>query len=132
MSVYHSNGKHNGRRPRGAAFYDLDGTLMGLNLLHGTLFAFANLGEWSGRVSYLCGLAARLPLLYLAERRDRHRLNTALFEMFKGISRDRLEVLGEEYCDRVLMGSMYPQALEMVGANRAVGLEPVLVTGSPD
>ncbi len=132
MSVYNHGGRRNGRTTKGVAFYDLDGTLMGLNLLHGTLFAFTNIGEWSRRMSYVFGLAARLPVLYLAERRDRHLLNVTLFEMFKGISRDRLTTLGEEYCDRVLMTNMYPRAIEMVGANRAAGLEPVLVTGSPD
>jgi alcohol-forming fatty acyl-CoA reductase len=132
MSVYDRENRRDRRAVRRAAFYDLDGTLMGLNLVHGTLFAFTNIGEWSGRVSYVLGLAARLPLLYLAERRDRHLLNVTLFEMFKGISRDRLMMLGEEYCDRVLMDNMYPRAIEMVAANREAGLEPVLVTGSPD
>lgn len=132
MSVYDQSNRRNGRAAKGAAFYDLDGTLMGLNLIHGTLFAFANIGEWSGRVSYVLGLAARLPMLYLAERRDRHLLNVSLFEMFKGISRDRLQTLGEEYCDRILMANMYPRAIEMVEANREAGLKPVLVTGSPD
>jgi HAD superfamily hydrolase (TIGR01490 family) len=132
MSVYDQRNRRNGRVGKRAAFYDLDGTLMGLNLVHGTLFAFTNIGEWSGRVSYVLGLAARLPMLYLAERRDRHLLNVTLFEMFKGISRDRLMTLGEEYCDRVLMDNMYPRAIEMVAANREAGLEPVLVTGSPD
>ena len=115
MSVYEHDHKRNGRAPKGAAFYDLDGTLMGLNLVHGTLFAFTNIGEWTGRVSYVLGLATRLPMLYLAERRDRHLLNVTLFEMFKGISRDRLVMLGEEYCDRILMANMYPRAIEMVG-----------------
>src|SRR5271168_4567875 len=132
MSVYDHGNKRNGRVAKGAAFYDLDGTLMGLNLIHGTLFAFTNIGEWSGRVSYVMGLAARLPMLYLAEKRDRHLLNVTLFEMFKGISRDRLVTLGEEYCDRILMANMYPRAIEMIAANREAGLEPVLVTGSPD
>jgi HAD superfamily hydrolase (TIGR01490 family) len=132
MSVYDHGNRRNGRTAKGAAFYDLDGTLMGLNLIHGTLFAFTNIGEWSRRVSYAAGLVARLPMLYLAERRDRHLLNVTLFEMFKGISRDRLMTLGEEYCDRVLMANMYPRAIDMVEANREAGLEPVLVTGSPD
>jgi HAD superfamily hydrolase (TIGR01490 family) len=132
MSVYDQSDRRNGPAGGRAAFYDLDGTLMGLNLIHGTLFAFTNIGEWSRRVSYVLALAARLPMLYLAERRDRHLLNVTLFEMFKGISRDRLVALGEEYCDRVLMDRMYPRAIEMVAANREAGLEPVLVTGSPD
>jgi HAD superfamily hydrolase (TIGR01490 family) len=117
---------------RRAAFYDLDGTLVDLNLIHVAAFTMANLGEWSGRASYLLSFAARIPRLYLAERQDRRLLNTVLFEAFKGISRDRLFSLGEEYCERILLTHLYPRAVEMLEANRAAGIEPVLVTGSPD
>jgi HAD superfamily hydrolase (TIGR01490 family) len=139
MSVYLPRKTPNGHAPsalkaigRRAAFYDLDGTLVDLNLLHAALFTLANLGEWSGRISYLLGFAARIPRLYLAEQRDRRLLNTVLFEAFKGVSRDRLFSLGEEYCERILIGRLYPQAVELIEANRAAGIDPVLVTGSPD
>ena len=92
----------------------------------------ANLGEWSGRAGYLARLALSLPLLYMAERHDRRLLNMKLFEAYKGVSRDRLWELGDEYCERVLIRHLYPHAIEMLEANRAVGIEPVLVTGSPD
>jgi alcohol-forming fatty acyl-CoA reductase len=117
---------------KGVAFYDLDGTLVDLNLVHATIYMLTNLGEWGGRVRYLLGFIARAPKLYLAEQRDRYLLNAALFEIFRGISRDRLETLGEEYCERVLSKHLYPQALDIIDANREIGLSPVLVTGSPD
>jgi HAD superfamily hydrolase (TIGR01490 family) len=117
---------------RGVAFYDLDGTLVDLNLVHAALFLLANLGEWSGRLKHLMGFTARLPRLYMAEQNDRRLLNAVLFEAFKGVSRDRLVTLGQEYCERVLLQHLYPQAREMVEANRAIGLEAVLVSGSPD
>jgi HAD superfamily hydrolase (TIGR01490 family) len=133
MSVHRTGKSRNGRGgARGVAFYDLDGTLVGLNLLHTALYLFANLGEWSGRIAYMLNFATRLPALYRAERRDRYLLNLVLFELFKGVSRDRLEEVGDEYCERVLFKNLYPQAREMIEANRAAGLEPVLVTGSPD
>jgi HAD superfamily hydrolase (TIGR01490 family) len=139
MSVYAKPKSSNGHAPkalkairRRAAFYDLDGTLVDLNLVHAALFTLANVGEWSGRISYLLGFAARIPRLYIAEQRDRRLLNTVLFEAFKGISRDRLFSLGEEYCERILIGRLYPQAVELIEANRVAGIEPVLVTGSPD
>ncbi|MDO8433154.1 MAG: HAD-IB family hydrolase [Candidatus Binatus sp.] len=139
MSVYQRNQRLS--RPRNArgiaprrraAFYDLDGTLMDLNLVHAALFTFTNIGEWGRRVSYMFAFASRLPRMYLAERRDRRLLNIVLFEAFKGVSRDRLFSLGEEYCERVLIAHLYPRALEMIEANRAAGIDPVLVTGSPD
>jgi len=139
MSVYNHKKTSNGHSRKAletvkqrAAFYDLDGTLVDLNLVHAAIFTLANLGEWSGRVSYLLGFAARIPRLYVAEQRDRRLLNTVLFEAFKGISRDRLFSLGEEYCERILVGHLFPRAIELIEANRAAGIEPVLVTGSPD
>jgi len=138
MSVYaaKSSPPRSGRNLRGkarsCAFYDLDGTLADLNLLHATAFYLANLGRWSARAGYLVRLALDLPRLYMAERDDRRLLNMRLFEAYKGVSRDRLWELGDEYCDRVLMRHLYPRAIEMLEANRAAGIEPVLVTGSPD
>ncbi|HXW85350.1 MAG TPA: HAD-IB family hydrolase [Candidatus Binataceae bacterium] len=133
------NGQHprsarNGRgkiRP-GAAFYDLDGTLVDLNLVHAALFMQTNLGEWSGRIGYVLSFLARAPRLYLAERDDRRVLNAVLFESLKGVSEDRLFSLGEEYCERVLVKHLYPQAIQLLDANHTHGLRPVLVTGSPD
>lgn len=122
----------NGNTHRAAAFYDLDGTLVDVNLLHATAYMLANVGEWKGRLTNLAALALRLPRLYAAERLDRRLLNVAMFEVFKGISRDRLIVLGEEYCERVLMQRFYAQALDLLEGNRAAGLKPILVTGSPD
>jgi HAD superfamily hydrolase (TIGR01490 family) len=139
MSVSNHKKKPNGHAPkasrpqrRRAAFYDLDGTLVDLNLVHAAIFTLANVGEWSGRVSYLLGFAARIPSMYIAEQRDRRLLNTVLFESFKGVSRDRLFSLGEEYCERILVAHLFPRAVELIEANREAGIEPVLVTGSPD
>jgi fatty acyl-CoA reductase len=138
MSVYapRNSAARTGRgaraKPKLFAFYDLDGTLASLNLLHATAFYLANLGEWTGRAGYLVRLALALPRLYYAERDDRRLLNMKLFEIYKGVSRDRLWELGEEYCERVLFRHLYPRAIEILEANRTIGLEPVLVTGSPD
>jgi fatty acyl-CoA reductase len=134
MSVSGSKPSRNGHgKPvPGAAFYDLDGTLADLNLVHAALFILRNLGEWHRRVSSIATLAASAPRLYLAERKDRRLLNEVLFESLKGVSSDRLIELGQEYCDRMLIEHLYPSAIELVEANRKIGLEPVLVTGSPD
>jgi len=117
---------------RGVAFYDLDGTLVDLNLVHAALFVQSNLGEWSARIGYLLSFLARTPRLLLAERDDRRVLNAVLFESLKGVSSDRLITLGVEYCERVLIRHLYPQGLELLRANLEAGLTPVLVSGSPD
>lgn len=114
------------------AFYDLDGTLVDINLVHATFFFAVNLGAWHSRVAYAVRLLLRLPALFFAERADRHLLNVELYSLYRGISRDRLAALGEEYCDRMLVARLYPQAREILEGNRRAGLEPVLVSGSPD
>ncbi len=133
MSVSRSKSARTARPSSGSiAFYDLDGTLVDLNLVHATLYILANLGEWSGRASYLLAFAARLPRIFLAEQNDRRLLNKEMFAVFRGVSRSRLRLMGEEYCERILVKHLYPRAVEMIEANRAAGIEPVLVTGSPD
>ncbi|MGO9605902.1 MAG: HAD family hydrolase [Candidatus Binataceae bacterium] len=134
MSVSRVKNAGNGRvkSRRGVAFYDLEGTLVDLNLVHAVLFILANLGELHGRIGYLLSFAARAPRLYMAERNDRSLLNKILFEAFRGVSVDRLYEMGEEYCDRVLIKHLYPRAVAMLEANRQVDLEPVLITGAPD
>jgi HAD superfamily hydrolase (TIGR01490 family) len=132
MSVQRTKQRGARAAARAVAFYDLDGTLAKLNLVNAAVYLLANLGEWSGRLRYLAGFVARIPALYRAEQRDRFLLNVVLFDVFKGVSRDRLVTLGEEYCDRILMRHLYPQAVEMIEANRNAGFDPVLVTGSPD
>jgi HAD superfamily hydrolase (TIGR01490 family) len=117
---------------RAAAFYDLDGTLVDFNLVHAALFIVSNLAEWTGRAAYFGGFLARIPMLYRAEQHDRRLLNVTLFEGLRGVSLDRLRELGEEYCERVLAGRVYPQARALLEGNREAGFEPVLVTGSPD
>jgi HAD superfamily hydrolase (TIGR01490 family) len=132
MSVQKRRQRASAGAPRGLCFYDLDGTLVDFNLVHAALFIVTNLGEWSGRAAYLASLIARAPMLYRAEQFDRRLLNVVLFAGLRGVSRDRLWALGEEYCERVLIDRIYRQARELLDGNRAAGLEPVLVTGSPD
>jgi HAD superfamily hydrolase (TIGR01490 family) len=133
MSVLRAKPARTSRpKSRSAAFYDLDGTLVDLNLVHAALFVLANLGEWTRRVGYVLSFAARAPRLIAAERQDRRLLNTVLFEAFKGVSEDRLFSLGEEYFERVMLKHLYPKSVELIEANRSAGIAPVLVTGSPD
>src|SRR5438477_5662527 len=101
MSVHKPNRKQPAPRRRSVAFYDLDGTLTDLNLLHCFAYFVANVGEWTGRVSHVLRLAATLPALYLAESSDRRLLNSTIYGVLKGLSRDRLQMVGEEYCERI-------------------------------
>ena len=132
MSVPRSRISRNGRvkSPPGAAFYCLEGALTALSATAAVSFILANIGEVHLRLLNLAAFAARLPRTWLLD--DPRRLNECLYESLKGVSKDRLVELGREYCERVLGKRLFPAAVELIDANRAIGLEPVLISDSPD
>lgn len=131
MSVQQSHKPPRPARPR-FAFYDFDASLARLNLIHATFFLLGNLGAWAERITYLLGLIGKVPGLYLAERADQRAFNQALSTALRGVSRDRLAVVGKEYCTRVMVPNLCAHAVALIERNRELGIEPVLVTGAPD
>src|SRR5215470_16622441 len=103
---------------RRAAFYDLEGTLLNLDFRRVAFFIFGNLAELNSRFRHLLSFTIGLGPLYLAERSEQRGFVLKLFEFFEGVSMDRLYSLGEEYCQRVLSHRLYPQALDLLQANR--------------
>lgn len=131
MSVSHAKTSRNGRvKPApGVAFYTLEGTLTGQNLMHAVLYILGNLGELHRRVITLASLALRFPGMYMAD--DPTILSGALLESLKNVSADRLGEIGLEYCERVLSRRLFPAAINLLEANRKAGIEPVLLTTLP-
>jgi HAD superfamily hydrolase (TIGR01490 family) len=133
MSVSGSKTVRGGQAKSGAiAFYDLGGTLTDLSLTQAILFLLGNIAEWRGRLGSLLSFAARAPWLYGMREEDAQVRARFLVESLRGLSADRIVQLGEEYCDRVLLARQFPQAIEMIEANRKIGLDPVLVTEWPE
>jgi len=134
MSVHASQPDNNsgGRSPRRAAFYDLDGTLADCNVLHAYWFYAVRVPGFTERLTRVTGLALNLPLYIGAELIDRRLFNEQFFRAYAGLSRDRLEQLGEHFVHDVLRPRLFRQARDLLEGNRAAGYEPVLITGSPE
>ena len=132
MSVSRSRVSRNGRAKSlpGAAFYNLEGVVSEIGAIRAVSFILSNIGEVHLRLMNLASFAARLPGTLLLD--DPKLLNERLYESLKGVSIDRLVELGREYCDRILRKRLSPGAVELIEANREVGLQPVLVSQSPD
>jgi len=132
MSVPRSHTNRNGRtKPLpGVAFYCLEGVLSAVGAANAVSFILSNIGEIHLRLLNLASFAARVPGAWLLDD-PKHR-SERLYESLQGISIDRLVELGIEYCDRVLKKSLFPAAVELVEANRGIGLQPALISESPD
>jgi HAD superfamily hydrolase (TIGR01490 family) len=116
----------------GAAFYDLDGTLVRTNLVHVLLFYARNDRGLLRSLRRTAVSVASLPLFLAAEQVSRHAFNEVFFRFFRGMAADRLRFLSEELWEQVLRPALRPEAAELIETSRARGLRQVLVTGAFD
>lgn len=118
--------------PKAAAYFDVDGTLCGTNLLHPLLVYLANQGTPLESALRLGRAALQAPALALAELRDRRLFNELLFAHFRGMSEDRVVLLAEEIFESAIKPRIFPGAPELVATCRRAGMRTVLITGSLD
>jgi HAD superfamily hydrolase (TIGR01490 family) len=116
----------------GAAFYDLDGTLVRTNLVHVLLFYARNDRGLRRSLARTAVSLAGIPLFFAAEQVSRQAFNDVFFRFFRGMSADRLRLLAEELWEDVLEPALRPEAAEIIERSRADGLRQVLVTGAFD
>lgn len=116
----------------GAAFYDLDGTLVRTNLVHVLLFYARNDRGLLKSLRRTAVSLAGIPLFLAAEQVSRQAFNEVFFRFFRGLTADRLRLLAEELWEQVLRPALRPEAGEIIERSRARGLRQVLVTGAFD
>lgn len=115
-----------------ASYFDVDGTLVRTNLVHPTLFYLLNQATPARTLGAVARAFLSAPRLAAAELRDRRDFNVALFELYKGISEDRLLTLADDAFDTVLRPAIFPAAKDLVARSRAEGHEVVIVSGALD
>lgn len=115
---------------RRAAFYDVDGTLVSVNVLHAYAYYAATERGLGSRLKRLGGLVAKLPLYGLLETVSRKAFNEQFFKAYEGLSEDRLWLIGEEVFEDVIRPKLHKGVRDMFARNRDAGLWQVLVTGS--
>jgi HAD superfamily hydrolase (TIGR01490 family) len=118
--------------PRAAAFFDVDGTLVSTNIVHAFAYFAANQGSPVTSIRKTLALALRMPLLYAAETYNRKTFNDIFYQLYSGMSDDRLHCLADDLFEGIIKPSIFPGAYDLLQRCRDAGLEPVLVTGSLD
>ena len=115
-----------------AAFYDVDGTLIKLNIVHAFAFYAARqpslieaLGTWGMT-------AASVPLFWAADKLSRKWFNELFYRMYEGMSEDRLVTLSEELFEDVIKPNIYPRARDLIAESRRAGVRQVIISGALD
>ena len=116
----------------GAAFYDLEGTLVSTNLVH-TLSFYA--GRQQGLIDSFKKSAATflsLPLFAVTDQYSRKVFNDLYFKRYKGQSEDRLRYFANDLFEEVIKPAVFPGTYELIDKSRKLGLRQVVITGALD
>lgn len=117
---------------RTAAFYDLDGTILhGSVVDHYVYFAKTD-PEMDVRIRRLLGIVLKAPYYKYVDSLDRRRFNEEFYRSYKGLSEDRLAILGEALFEKVLRKKIYTGMNELLEQDRRAGHIQVLLTGALD
>lgn len=115
-----------------AAYFDVDGTLVGTNLIPPTLKYLLNQASPLDSARRFGKLLLGTPSLVAAELQDRRLFNEELFSHFGGMTEDRMVCLSTEVYDKVVRPNLLPGAKELVDQCKRAGMRVVLITGSLD
>src|SRR6202521_6242622 len=113
---------------RGVTYWRVEGSLLELGALRPVLFFTWNsrsyAERWARRAG-MAGMALVRPFMYAASRTFATRF---LHTLLRGVSRDRLDLLGEEYFQYILKPQMRPDAVDKLIEAIRSGERVVLVS----
>ncbi|HVO19920.1 MAG TPA: HAD family phosphatase [Anaeromyxobacter sp.] len=115
-----------------AAFFDVDGTLVGTNIVHAFAFYAMNQGTILGTAWKTAKTVLSVPLFLATDRFDRKTFNELFYKYYRGQTEDRLETLAEELFEEVLRPAIFRGTADLVEGARRAGCRIVFVTGALD
>jgi HAD superfamily hydrolase (TIGR01490 family) len=116
----------------GAAFFDVDGTIMRTNItqyyVHIATRGFSPLR----RLAWTLAAGPKAVHYLLLDKLNRGAFNRAFYRNYRGLAAVPVRALADEIFATVMRPRIYPAALAAIAAHRDRGERPVLVTGSID
>ncbi len=115
-----------------AAIFDVDGTLIGSNVV--SYYAWLRMRELPGPVRplWLAGFLAKVPYYWGLDKISRSHFNRAFYKNYRGWKPARARHLGKESFSGFTLERMYPEALEALRKHRKAGHRVVLLSGALD
>jgi HAD superfamily hydrolase (TIGR01490 family) len=115
-----------------AAFYDVDGTLIKINIVHAFAFYASRHASLAESARRTVQTALSIPVFWAADKLSRKWFNEIFYRSYEGQSEDRLVVLADELFEDVIKPNIYPRAKELIDESRRAGVRQVLVSGALD
>jgi HAD superfamily phosphoserine phosphatase-like hydrolase len=115
-----------------AAFYDVDGTLIKINIVHAFAFYAARHPGLLDSAKRSVKTALSIPVFWAADKLSRKWFNEIFYRSYEGASEDRLVVLAEELFEDVIKPNIYPRARDLIEDSKRAGVRQVLVSGALD
>lgn len=115
-----------------AAFYDVDGTLIRINIVHAFAFYAARHPSLLDSTIRTVKTAVQLPVFWAADKLSRKWFNEIFYRSYEGASEDRLLTLSEELFEDVIQPNIYPRARDLIEESRRAGCRQVIVSGALD
>jgi HAD superfamily hydrolase (TIGR01490 family) len=115
-----------------AAFYDVDGTLIRINIVHAFAYYAARHASLAESAVSTVKTALSLPLFWAADKLSRKWFNELFYRNYEGASEDRLVMLSEELFEDVIKPNIYPRAKDLIEDSRRAGVRQVLISGALD
>ncbi|EON23014.1 MULTISPECIES: HAD-IB family hydrolase [Nocardioides] len=113
-----------------AAFFDMDGTLLSSNVIETYLWMRLHDLSPAERVGELGRIAARLPGLVRAERRERSAFLRSIYREYTGARLSDLDTVVDEVLTDLVLSRLAPGAVRRIREHRAAGHTTVLITGA--
>ena len=115
-----------------AAYFDLDGTLVGTSLIQPTAYYLLNQASPLKTLQRFGRAIFDAPRMAVAEMQDRRTFNEILFSHFRGMTEDRIEVLSREVFEDIIRPAIFSGAHDLIRQCKEGGFKVVIVTGSLD
>lgn len=115
-----------------AAFFDVDGTLVGRHIVHQFMYIRRQMLPRLLRPLWTGAFLAKTPYYLLLDKLSRTRLNVVFYRNYAGLSCDRVRALADRCFESVVRPHLFSEARDCVAQHREAGRRLVLVTGSID
>ena len=113
-----------------AAYFDVDGTLVGTNLIHPTIVYLLNQATPMESIGRAGRALLNAPAMMMAELRDRRLFNEMLFYHYRGMTEDRILSVSRQAYESVVVPRIFLGSKELVAKCKEAGQRVVLITGS--
>src|SRR5688572_27554407 len=107
-----------GKYKNSAAFYDVDGTLIRINIVHTFAFYASRQPSLLESAKRMVTTAASIPIFWAADKLSRKWFNEIFYRSYAGASEDRLVELSEELFEDVIKPNLFPRAQDLIEESR--------------